>query len=571
MVRGMKQKKYLFLFFLIAVFCAYGNSLKGDFIWDDKPLIVDNPVVRNPPSVASIFSAELYAQSRANYYRPLVTLSFILNSLFAGSDPFGYHLVNILLHAFVGWLLYLFLIRAGVSHFIAFAASSLFLIHPIHAQVVTYISGRADSLVALFLMASLIFSCKVPQEQKSTLAACLLFILALLTKETAVVFPLVMVGVDRWVGFSKKASLKKTLPFFVIAGIYVMLRISLLNFSFENPFVAKKGFAIFEIGFLERFFIFTKTMAIYLGFFLAPFHLHMERIIVFERIDFPLGAGLGGCLVLVWLTLQRARKSSAGLKKLLAFFLFWFFVWLLPQSAFVFPKIMAEHFLYLSSMSLCFFGAFLLDSMKREKLKKAIFFAALFYFASLSWQNNKDWSSELRFFERTVALSPHSVRARDSLASLYLEQNRYHDAELEYKRILGLKSTFAGHPGSDVVEASAYYNLGILYEKRDRVAEAVLAYRAAIMVNPKMEKAYNNIGLLYQRMGDASKAQESFKKAIELDGRFYQAYNNLATLYAQRGDNKSAMGLWQKALLIKSDYETAWKNIALAKELVKSD
>jgi len=251
--------------------------------------------------------------------------------------------------------------------------------------------------------------------------------------------------------------------------------------------------------------------------------------------------------------------------------LFWFFVWLFPHSALIFPNIMAEHFLYLPSMALCFYLAVLVGEVARPGSRWSILSAIVLYFAFFSWQNNKDWLNELRFFQKTVTLSPYSVRAVDSLASLYLEQNRYNDAELEYKRILSLKSMFAGRPGSDVVESFAHYDLGIIYGKTGRAADAVLAYRSAVSVNPKMEKAYNNMGLLYQRMGNVNKAQESFKRAIELDSGFYQAYNNLATLYAQIGDNKSAMALWQKALLINPDYETARNNIEIAKGLVKKD
>jgi tetratricopeptide (TPR) repeat protein len=565
----MNPKKYLFLYFLIAVFCSYGNSLEGDFIWDDKPLIVENPLVRDPRAPASIFSAELYAQSGANYYRPLLTLSFILNSLFFGSDPFGYHLVNILLHVFVGWFFYVFLTRSGAAFFVSFAASLLFLVHPLQAQVVTYISGRADSLAALFLMASLIFYTRIPRERKNTLAACLLFIMALLTKETAIVFPLVLMGVDGCLG--KKESLKKVLPFFVIAGMYVFLRTSLLNFSPANPFIAKKGFAIFEVGFLERLLIFIKTLVIYLGSFLVPVRLHMERIIAFEKIDLALMTGFGGCLVLGGWVLRRARASSARFKKILVFFLFWFFIWLLPQSAFVFPKIMAEHFLYLSSMSLCLFAAFCLDSVRLEKYKYALLCAVLFIFASLSWQHNKDWFHELGFFERTVALSPHSVRARDSLASLYLKAGRLRDAEREYQQLLDLNKDCAGRQGCAAVEAATYYNLALVYERSGSLTQALLAYKKAMVADPEMEEAYNNEGLLLQRMGLWEEAERSFEKAILLNKGYYRAYNNLAHGYAQQGRFDEALKQWHIAVAVHPGYEIAKKNIAIAQSLVKKD
>jgi Tfp pilus assembly protein PilF len=560
----MKLKNYsVFLILLIAVFVAYGNSLSGQFIWDDKPLIADSPLVNSPHLWDRAFSSELYENSRANYYRPLVAISFILNSIFFGPGPFGYHLVNIILHFGVGCLLYLFLTRKLAGLFAPFAAAIIFLVHPLHAQVVTYISGRADSLSALFIMSSLIFFIKTPDERRNMILCCFMFILALLTKETAIVLPFVLCW-ER--SFSKKAW-----PLFCIAALYAVLRISLLNFSLGNPFLQKKGFAFFEVGIFERFLAFGKTLLIYVGSFMAPFGLHMERLTAYERILPEYWAGFVCALILTGVGIKKLRATNCPAKQLIPYFLFWFFVWLFPQSALIFPKIMAEHFLYLPSMALCFYLAVLVGEVAHPGLRRCVLSAIALFFAFLSWQNNRDWSNELRFFQRTVSLSPYSIRAHDSLASLYLEQKRYNDAEFEYKRILGLKSTFAGRSGSDVVEASAYYNLGIIYEQTGRVNEALLAYSTAIKINPRMEKAYNNMGLLYQRMGDVGKAQESFKKAIELNGGFYQAYNNLATLYVQRGDNKGAVGLWQKALLIKPDYEIARKNLALAREAVKSD
>ncbi|GEM_PF-5272979 len=571
----MKLKQYqIFLILLVAVFAAYGNSLTCQFIWDDKPLIADSLLVKSPHLWDRALSSELYENSRTNYYRPLLVISFIINSIFSGAGPFGYHLANIILHFGVGYLLYLFLTRLGCGQNVSFATALIFLVHPLHGQAVTYISGRADPLSAIFVLASLLFFCgRKPHTGANPISAgysgrniylsCFMFILALLTKETAIVLPFILC----W----ERPFFRKAAPLFCIAFIYAALRISILNFSFGNPFLQKKGFAFFEVGIFERVFIFGKTLLIYVGSFMAPFGLHMERLTAYEEIIPEYWAGIVCALVLVGVGIKKIGSMNFRAKQLISYFLLWFFVWLLPQSALIFPMIMAEHFLYLSSMALCLYMAVLLETVIRPGLRWGILSAIVLFFASLSWQNNKDWLNELRFFQKTVSLSQYSIRARDSLASLYLGQGRYNDAELEYKQILGLKRTFAGRPGADVVEASTYYNLGFLYEKSGRLADAVSSYRAAITVNPKMEKAYNNIGLLYQRSGLVDKAQESFDMAIALDERFYQAYNNLATLYAQRGDYKAAIGLWEKALFIKPDYEIARNNIAQARELVKSD
>jgi tetratricopeptide (TPR) repeat protein len=568
----MVRKKYLiFSALLLAVFLAYGNSIKGQFIWDDKPLISENPLLRDPIFWGKAFTAELYEGSRANYYRPLLTISFIVNSLILGLGPSGYHLINILLHFFVGYLLYLLLEKITGSLSVSFVASLIFLIHPIHAQAVTYISGRADPLAAIFLLLSVFFYIDAEMGRGKYGISLLCFMCALLAKETSVMLPVVLLGLDLLQGAQKKIKIKKELPFLLIAGLYCVLRFGLLNFSQGNPFFAKKGFALLQVGFIERFILFLKTLAIYIGSFFVPVHLHMERIVADEKIYSFYWAGIIFCCLIIGLVIRGMRKSDVRIRRAALFFLFWFFVWLLPQSAFVFPKIMAEHFLYLSSMALCFMLAYWINILERSFIKKLFLGIVLLYFTFLTWQQNKDWLDEMRFFKRTVYYAPTSIRARDSLAALYLQEGRYADAELEYMKILASRDKFAGQQGAQVVEAAALYNLGILYEKTGRPIEALSAYNSAVAINPKMEKAYNNAGLVYQQQGGVKRAEEFFKKAIELDELFYQAMNNLAQLYAQEGRLDEAIRLWNAALIVYPGYETAKKNIAIAEELINKD
>ncbi|MBI5873881.1 MAG: tetratricopeptide repeat protein [Candidatus Omnitrophica bacterium] len=568
----MKQKQlFVILVLLAAVFLAYGNSLKGQFIWDDKPLIAENPLLKDPNLWGKAFTVELYEGSRANYYRPLLTITFILNSLFLGSVPAGYHLVNILLHFLVGYLLCLLLEKITGSLSVSLVASLVFLIHPIHAQAVTYISGRADPLAAIFLLLSVFFYINAEMGRGKYGISLLCFMCALLAKETSVMLPVVLLGLDLLQGAQKKIKIKKELPFFLIAGLYCVLRLGQLNFSQGNPFLAKKGFALLQIGFFERFILFLKTLAIYIGSFFVPVHLHMERIISDEKIYHSYWAGIIFCCLLMGFVIRGMLKCDIRIRRAALFFLFWFFVWLLPQSAFVFPKIMAEHFLYLPSMSLCFMLAFWINIIERSLIKKLLLGTVLFYFAFLTWQQNKGWLDEMCFFKRTVYYAPTSIRARDSLAALYLQEGRYSDAELEYMKILDSRDKFAGQQGAQVVEAAALYNLGILYEKTGRPIEALAAYNSAVAINPKMEKAYNNVGLVYQQQGEVKRAEEFFKKAIELDGLFYQAMNNLAQLYAQENRLDEAIRLWNAALIVYPGYETAKKNIIIANKLINKD
>ncbi len=559
----MDRKKYfVVLIFLAAVFVSYGSTLTGTFIWDDNPLILDNPLVKNTSTLHKIFTTELYDGSGVNYYRPILTLSFALNFLISKFNPFGYHLVNILLHFCAGYLLYVFLASLGIKNSVSFFSSLLFLIHPIHGQTVSYISGRADSLAAIFVLSSLLFYLR----GRSLYFSIGFFILGLLSREIAAVLPLIIIILERIYRRAREGVGKKVLPFFLALTGYLSLRFTLLDFSGGNPILGKKGFAWFEVGFFTRFYLFLKSLVIYLGSFFVPVNLHMDRYLFYEKIYPQYWAGFVICLLLSLFIIKKSSIFKDSVQSSFKFFLAWFFVWLLPQSAFVFPRIMAEHFLYLSSIYMFFILALCIDSIDSQFLKKLCLVSVFLYFILFSWQNNRYWLDELTFFKRTAHLSPTSIRARDSLASIYLSQSRYDEAEHQYFDILDLIRRYPQRGDTDIAKSATMHNIGVLFDKTGRKEEALSAYLSAIKINPKMKESYNNAGLIYQELGQAVNAEACFGSAISLDAGFYQAMNNLAVLYAQEGRVSEAESLWESVLLKAPDYESAKLNLALIRE-----
>ncbi len=564
----MKPKYQLILVLFLLNLAAYGSSLKGGFIWDDKLLIVENNAVAAPNHIGQVFISDLYDKSQANYYRPILEFSFIFNHYFSQLNPFGYHFVNLMLHFFVSLLLYLLLLELTKNVFVSLFSSTIFCIHPIHSQVVSYISGRADSLAGIFLLFALIFFLRSDGVLRY-IVSIIFFIFALFTKETAISLPFILLIFGSMFFKEKLRDLKRIVPFFAILLLYVVARLTILNFSKGNPFLLKKGFALSELGLIERLGAFFKSFLIYTGSFFVPVKLHMERLLSYEIIYPEYWAGIVIFVGLLILLKIKWRQYSTNEKTVLKFLCIWFFVWLLPQSAFVFPKIMAEHFLYLSSVSLCYLIAFTAGKINSVMIKRAILIFVILYLLGFDWQNNKIWRNELVFFENTVELSPHSIRARDSLAAIYLEAGRYKDAQTQYSIILKLSDEMLDPKQKTKVESSVFYNLGLIFEKTSRLNDSLWAYKMSLLFDPKFVKAYNNMGLIFQKAGDFPKAKACFGKAIEIDPEFYQAYNNLAVLYAGEGKFFEAASLWSQALIIKPDYETAKRNLKIAQEMLQ--
>ena len=190
------MKRHFHIAFLLAiVVLAYSNTLVDSFTLDDKIYIDLNPQVTDA-SLRGLFAAN----KLANVFRPLTFATLALNWKVGGTRPFGYHLFNLLLHG-AATLLFYFLLEAiffelsqGApsprDKLVAFAAALIFAVHPIHTEAVSSIVGRAEILAAGFIFAAWILHLK-----DRPIPALICFALALLSKESAVVFlPLLLVG-----------------------------------------------------------------------------------------------------------------------------------------------------------------------------------------------------------------------------------------------------------------------------------------------------------------------------------------------------------------------------------------
>src|SRR2546423_10242406 len=143
-------------------FAVHFQSLQGQLIWDDQYLARDNPFIKSPVLILESFRHYLFLDSFSAHYRPVQNISYIFDYLIWNTDPYGFHLSNVLWHVGSGVLLFLLLrkvfggFRAAprLSSLAAFLAAGLWIVHPVHSAAVDYISGRADSLAFFFACAA---------------------------------------------------------------------------------------------------------------------------------------------------------------------------------------------------------------------------------------------------------------------------------------------------------------------------------------------------------------------------------------------------------------------------------
>jgi hypothetical protein len=477
----------------------YFNSFKNGFVYDDDFLVVKNSYLRSWRYIPNIFATDIFRGSgeESAFYRPIQTLSYLIDYSLWKLNPLGYHLTNFLLHFFNAILIYFLVNLISLNKKISLITALFFIIYPIHTEAVTYISGRADLLATFFLLLCFIFYIK-HLSVKSTKVYTLMvlsYVLALLSKENSLILPVLLLLYHY--AFKKKLESKGFSSIVGVAFVYILLRLTLLKFllpRFSDPatlFQRLPGFFVAVTNYIRLVFL--------------PFNLHMEygyRLFNFTDLKALIGVTL---LFSLLIYAFRKRRSNA----VIFFSISWFFLALLPVSN-LYPinAYMAEHWLYLPSI-----GFFIIlgkglncISRKIESRNTTIVFliglAALYSYLTI--KQNEYWKKPITFYKRTLKYASGSPRI--------------------------------------------YHNLGLIYYDLGKKEEAITLYKKALQLNPEYAKAYNNLGLAYYDLGKKEEAISLFKKAIEIDPHLPVAYNNLAMAYYDKKQYDLAIKYCDKAI-----------------------
>jgi tetratricopeptide (TPR) repeat protein len=447
-----------------------------------------------------------------------------------GLEPAGYHLTNILLHILValsiGWFAYILF----KDYFVSFLASLFFVIHPIHTEAVSYISGRAESLSTFFILLSFIFYIKYIKRNR--LAFYILFsvsfALSLLSKESSLIL-LVMLLIYHYV-FKRKINRVAFASYGVIAFVYIALRLTVLNFGSYQAFS--------KVPLTERIAGFFYAFPTYIRLLIWPSDLHMEYGIIRRPPDNPFVLLGMFMFVLFLIAAFKIRRHN----KLVSFSIFFFIAGLIPVCN-IYPlnATLAEHWLYLPSIGFFIIIAWLLTSLYRKR-KFTVFSIILIITAasSLSYltvKQNRYWQDPVYFYKRTLKYNPKSPRLYANLARLYWQEGRYEEAVRMCKKAIEI----------DPAHFVAYNNLGNAYLQLGEYEKAKSSFKKAASLKPEHPTPYGNLGWTYFLLDDHDKASKFYRKAIELKPNYSAAYYNLAILYYEKGNYELALKYCHKA------------------------
>lgn len=472
---------------LVAGCLVYAPALSGDLIWDDHYLVRENPFFRSPVFGLEVFRHYLFFDSFSTYYRPVQNWSYILDYWLWRGNPVGYHTTNILLHSLGGFLLFLLLRRLlpdlcsapaekdrSPTSAAALLIALVWLVHPIHNAAVAYISGRADSLAAVFALGAWLLAWQAMEKQTpgrrillGLLAAAALLI-ALCSKEIALVWLALVLGFlfvfDR--EHSRRAKWTVLAGVAAVLGIYAALH-SLPGY--RAPMQDDAAVSPWD----HRILLMLRALGDYTSLIFYPSQLYMERTISDPAIYRTIAAwrehsryeylsllGLLALLGALWL----CGKTSPG-QRLRVFGAAWFAVAFLPISNLIpLNAEVAEHWIYLASIGALLFLAgviFALPSRGRL-ICTGLAVGAIAGLAGRTAIRSGDWIDAETFCARTIADGGATPRILSTLASTYGQRGELAKQENILRKMIARFPEYA----------PARMNLGICLSRQGRNAEA---------------------------------------------------------------------------------------------------
>jgi hypothetical protein len=339
-----------------------------------------------------------------------------------GLNVKGYHFINILLHILAALCIYWLISNLCHIRLLAFITGLLYLAHPIHSEAVSYIAGRADPLSAVFILLSFIFYVKQIRSHKAIslwIAMLFCYLCALLSKEHSLILPLLLL-LYHYV-FREKIKIKYFLSILGITLLYILSRGIMLRSIASSTSV--------NSTLLQRVPGFFVAIAEYFRLLLLPFNLHMEYgSRLFSFMDREAGLGI---LILFILLIYAFRER--GRSRLISFFIFWFFITLLPVSN-LYPinAFMAEHWLYLPAIGFFLILAnaitFLYNKEKLRAIAVFLIVCLVSFYSYLTVRQNEYWRDSIAFCTRTLRYAPNSWRCHNELGIEYENSRRNKEA-----------------------------------------------------------------------------------------------------------------------------------------------
>ena len=511
--------KVFFLFAGLGVL-IYFNSLANGFVFDDNHYVTQNHLIKNLDILAL---KEIFSSFYKWDYLPLTHISLSLDYFLFGLNPMGYRITNISLHIVNAFLTYQLILLVLGNKKIALWTGLLFLVHPVNVESVAWVSERKNVLSLTFFLLTFI---KYIQNKRTLSIFC--FILASLSKSTAIVLPILLILYDscfklrefRKIIFDKWAYV---LISFCLAGITVLSHSqgqTLRTHPENNPL-----FSLFSM--IPVF----KEYWLKIAF---PINLNVwYQNIIYKSVTDILGSLIFGIGFLYFLF--RVRKSNP----LIFFGLSWFCISLLPVSHIVpLPQMQADRFLYIPSIGAILVFSYLINNLAKFfspkntlKVCGDIFiYINLIIFSCLCVYRLPIFKNDFDLWKDSVRQNPNHSISVMYLGLTHWGRQEFDQALTQLKRAKSLNS-------KNII--SEEYQ-GLILESQGKFSEAEFVYLGILKKHPKRATTNNHLGVLYENMGRIDEALKYLEIAIQEKPDFALAHYNRAVFLYKLGNQNEA-------------------------------
>lgn len=486
--------------------------------------------------------------------RPVLMLSYWLNDRCCGSDPFSYHLANLLIHSLNAGLVYLvmrrLLLMSGQSSERARIASLVgavvFAIHPLQTESVSYVAGRSESLAALFLLlayAAFLYRRQPAISWTEAVLVLVLFAAAVKTKENAVSLAAVLVLTDLfWPAPGGLAGLRRNWRLYSLmvpgAAVAAFSIFRLLTTATSAGF-SVSTFKWYQYAFTEARAIFT-----YVGMAVFPAGQSLDHDFATSHTVFEHGALF--CLLL----LAALIAMCVVLRRRYPLFSFgWlmFLIWLAPTSSIVpLDDALVERRMYLPLLALILVACEFALRIRRFPAAGTVALAFfLFFLCGLCYNRNRLWGQPDKLLELAAANAYHNPRPLLNFTEVLIQRNRC-DLAPPY-----LQRAERRLPNNYFVNAAWGRTLACL----GQFDRAIERFQTAARLSPNSQ-VYEWMGLVYAQMGRSDEAGGTLKRAVELSPNSETAHGSLALWYEKNRHFHAAEQEYRRALAL--DREDRW-------------
>lgn len=484
----------IIIVFFVLGFAIFANGLDGGFIYDDN-LVLSHTIFKTPTKFLS-FLGEPYFDDvpQAGLYRPFTQISFALNFL-VGHKPLGFHLVNIVLHSLNSFLVFFLIFKLFNSRTLSIVTAILFLVLPIHVEAVSSIVGRAELLSFFFGVIAILL-----WVNKRYLLSGIGLLLALLSKETAIIIPVILILLSvcyrrsyGWLWYQAFAFL-----------IYFLLRLQVLG---SNSFGVKAELVFNPLvyaSFFSRILTASKVLLVYLQKIFVPYNLAADYS--YNQIPVITSSanvvGWLGILILVALIFVVYKFIKHKEKYFLAISVTFFLLPYLVISNLIFPigTIMGDRLMYLPSLGATLVLGWLFTwVIKRNKFVGFTALVALvIIFSFMTVKQNAVWATEETLMQDAYNKSPNSVITKTNLGVLMLNKNK----DLAKQLSLAVYQQYPDHVKN--------LNLRAALEVLDgNLVEAEEFLERALQLHPRHQGTLENISHVYFSQNKFADAEQT--------------------------------------------------------------